>query len=168
MTSARGSFRRLLRYASALSILAGAKAQVLPCALGITTLTVSNGADATDLAEALLCSGGQFEASWVGEVLISRTVRVSNGTSLRISGMASGGSIVDGGGLHQLFEVSGGSTLELQGISLFNGFSGEGGGAVALSDSSSLEVSGCSFDGNKAGAGGTNLQNIAISHQVPK
>lgn len=158
MASAQANCGRLLRYLSLLSIFAGANAQVLPCALGVTNLTVSNSVEANDLAEALLCSGGQFEASWVGEVLVSRTVRVSNGTSLRISGTSSGGSIVDGGGLYQLFHVSGGSTLELKGLSLVNGFSDEGGAAVAVSDASSLEVSGCSFDGNRAGAGGMSLQ----------
>ena len=87
--------------------------------------------------------------TWVGEVALTRTIAVSDGTSLNISGSSSGGSVVDGDEQNQLFNVSGGSTLGLQGLSLFNGASWDG-GAVGLSGSSSLEIVDCSFDGNTA------------------
>ena len=132
--------------------------QVLPCAPGISNLTVSNSAQAVDLTDSLSCSGGQFGVSWVGEVLLSRTIAVSDGTSLKVSGSSSGGSVIDGGGLHQLFNVSGGSTLDLEGLSLVNGASGWG-GAVALVGSSALSLFDCSLYGNTAsrGDGGMNL-----------
>lgn len=140
MQSARGS-RGLLPCASLLNILnrsssgsvarclmwfglflAVAKSQLLPCAGGVTNRTISNSAQAFDLTEVLMCSGGQFEVTWVGEVLLTRTIAVSDGTSLKVLGSSSGGSVIDGEGLqHQLFNVSEGSTLELQGLSLMNG-----------------------------------------------
>lgn len=176
MQSARGS-RGLLPCASLLNILhrsstgfvarclmwfglflAVAKSQVLPCAVGVTNRTISNSAQAFDLTEVLMCSGGQFEVTWVGEVLLTRTIAVSDGTSLKVLGSSSGGSVIDGERLHQLFNVSEGSTLELQGLSLMNGASSSAGGAVALSGSSSLGIVDCSFEFNNAtGDGGTNV-----------
>lgn len=149
---------RLLRLAFLLSVLAIVKSQLLlPCAPGVTNKTVSNSAQAFDLTEALLCSGGQFEVTWVGQVVLDSTIAISDGTSLKVLGSSSGGSVVDGGGLHQLFNVSSNtSILELQGLSLVNGASTLDGGAVALANSS-LEVNDCSFDGNTAaGYGGAN------------
>lgn len=157
MRSALGS-HGLLRCVSLLNILAVAKSQVLPCTAGVTNRTISNSAQAFDLTDVLMCSGGQFEVTWVGEVLLTRTITVSDGTSLKVLGSSSGGSVIDGGGLHQLFNVSEGSTLELQGLSLMNGASSSAGGAVALSDSSSIKVVDCSFEFNNAtGDGGTNV-----------
>ncbi len=154
MNPARGS-RKLLRFIFLLSILAIVRSQVLPsCPLGITNLTISNTAQAVDLADALLCSGGRFEVDWVGELLLPRTIAVSDGSSLKISGSSSGGSVVDGGAQKQLFSVSGASFLDLQGLSLVNGNSSSGGGATGLSGSSSLRVVNCSFEGNSVGGGG--------------
>eukprot|EP00903_Cladosiphon_okamuranus_P016944 g15619.t1 len=146
----------LLRCAPLLSILATAKSQqLLPCALGVTSTTVTTSAQAADLADALFCSGGQFEVTWVGEVLLNSALTVSGGTFLKVTGSSSVGGVVDGGAQTQLFNVSGGSTLELQGLSLVNGVSSSGGGAVGLSDMSSLAIANCSFEGNTdAGADG--------------
>ncbi len=152
MKPARGSCE-LLRFVCLLSILAIAKSQSLPCPVGITKLTVSDNTQAVDLADALLCSGGQFEVTWVSEVLLTRTIDVPDGTSLKILGSSFGGSVVDGGAQNQLFNVSGASLLHLQDLSLVNGFSSRGGGAIGLSGSSSLEAVNCSFGDNTAGAG---------------
>ena len=134
-----------------LSILAVAKSQVLPaCPAGIINRTIANSAQAVNLTETLLCSGGHFEVTWVGDVSLTRAIAVSDGTSLEISGSSSGRSIVDGGAENQLFNVSNGSTLGLQGLSLVNGASSLGGGAVGLSGSSSLEIVDCWFNGNTA------------------
>lgn len=94
MKPAVGSFGILLAF------LALSKPQTLPpCAVGVTTLVVSSNAEALDLSEALLCSGGQFEVAWVGNVRITSTIAVSNGTSLRITGSSFGAQgVVDGGG----------------------------------------------------------------------
>lgn len=153
MTPAQGC-SGLVRLVSLLSILSIAKSQVLPCPLGVTNRTVFNSAQAVDLSDALLCSGGQFDVTWVGEVTLTRTIALVNGTSLKISGSSSGGSVIDGGDQNQLFNVSGGSTLDLQGLSLVNGASSWGGGAVGLSGSSSLGIADCSFAGNTASGDG--------------
>lgn len=163
MKSARGS-RELLLCVSLLPVVAVAKSQVLPCAAGVNNRTISNSAQAVDLTEVLFCSGGQFEVNWVGEVLLSRTIAVSDGTSLKVSGSSSGGSVIDGGGTYQLFNVSEGATLELQGLLLVNGASSSAGGAIALSGSSSLEVRNCSFEFNNAtaGDGGKNASGSSV------
>lgn len=71
-----------------------------PCDVGINTLIVSSTAQALDLTAALLCSGGgQFEVTWLGEVLITSTITVSEGISLKVTGSSFiGQGVVDGGG----------------------------------------------------------------------
>eukprot|EP00752_Nemacystus_decipiens_P017814 g15971.t2 len=118
-------------------------------------------AEALELSEALLCSGaGEFEAIWSGEVLVTSTIFVSNGTSLKItssssstslvftSGGAATGSqaVIDGGDEVQLFVVDAISSLELNGLSLQRGLAGAG--AVEVMDSSLLTAVDCSFSYN--------------------
>lgn len=154
----------LLPSVSLLLSIAGTGSQALPCALGVTNRTISSSVQAANLAEALLCYGGQFEVAWVGDVLLPGTIHVSNGTFLKVSGSSPGGSVVDGGAQHQLFNVSGGSVLELKDLSLVNGASSSG-GAVGLSVSSSVEIVDCSFHGNAAtsGNGGTFVVHVEMS-----
>lgn len=128
------------------------------CPAGIDARNVSSAADALDLRDALLCSGpGVFEVSWSGRVALTRTIVVSNGTSVRFSGYGTGEA--DGAGIVRLFEVHDGSTLELDRFSLVRGaesgeviegtFIGYGGGLL-VSGSSRLAVSSCSFVSNFA------------------
>eukprot|EP00903_Cladosiphon_okamuranus_P007092 g6891.t2 len=152
-----------------LAFLALAKSQTLPaCDVGVTTLVVSSTADVVDLSEALLsCAGGQFEVTWVGEVLITSTIVVPGGTSLKVTGSSFGQGVVYGGGQVRLFEVSPSSALELDFLSLVGGYAhgsdgsvyAAGGGAVALlgdlfgpsSDTAvSVDIVDCAFVGNTA------------------
>lgn len=95
-------------------------------------------------------------------MLISRTLAVSNGTSLNIAGAGTG--VIDGGGVTQLFEVEGGASLELDGMTLTGGLASFGGsspdrmsadgGAVCLAQDSQLSAVDCSFFDNIADFGG--------------
>lgn len=142
--------------------------QVVPvsgavCSARIDARNVSSAADALDLSDALLCSGpGVFEVNWSGKVSLARTIVISNGTSVRVSGYGMGEA--DGAGVVRLFEVRNGSTLELDGFSLVRGgaesveviegtFIGYGGGLL-VSGLSRLAVSSCSFVNNFATSSG--------------
>lgn len=125
------------------------------CPVGVTTLTVATTAEALELSEALLCSGaGDFEVEWSGEVLVTKTISVSNSTSLTVTGSGSTmlpQAVIDGGGDVQLFVVDAGSSLELNSLSIQRGLAWPGsGGAVEVVDSSLLTVIDCSFSYNNA------------------
>lgn len=90
-------------------VIVSSESQTL-CADGLTELSVSSAAEAAELSNALLCSGsGQFEVDWSGNVLVSTTFAISNGTSLKVTGV--GAAVIDGGGMTQLFAVEGGAFL---------------------------------------------------------
>lgn len=136
---------------SLLSVLGLAKAQATPCEAGVTTRNVTSTADALELSDALRCSGpAEFEIDWVGEALLTRTIAVSNGSSVKVMGRGAGEAVIDGGGAVRLFEVNEGSTLELNRVSLVGGFSSGDGGAVHLAADSRLSVVNCSFVENIA------------------
>lgn len=156
------------RVSSLLASLWLSTSQVVPvtgavCPAGIDARNVSSAADALALSDALLCSGpGLFEVSWRGKVSLARTIVISNGTSVRVSGYGTGEA--DGAGLVRLFEVRNGSTLELDRFSLVRGgaeseevvegtFIGYGGGLL-VSGSSRLAASSCSFVSNFATVSG--------------
>lgn len=65
-------------------------------------------------------------------------------------------AIVDAGAVGGLFKVSDGSTLRLSGL-LLEGGHAEQGGAVNLNSSSSLVVFGCTFANNSAADGGNTI-----------
>lgn len=72
-------------------LVAFAKAQAtLPCSLDRSLWTVASSEDAVTLATSLRCSDGDFAVQWVGEVTVTETIRVTNGTSLNITGDGSG------------------------------------------------------------------------------
>lgn len=134
------------------------------CAPGVTTRNVSNTEQALELSDALYCSGSaQFEVHWVGEVLLTQTIAVSNGNSIKVMGRGADEAVIDGGGAVRLFEVNKGSTLELNGVSLVGGWSSGKGGAVQLSDFSRLAAANCSFVGNVAGTPQTDYSSIPSS-----
>lgn len=144
----------LARYLVLHVMMVSTKSQSL-CADGITEFPVSSTAQALELSNALLCSGpGQFEVGWSGNVVISRTLILSNGTSLKVAGAGTG--VIDGGGVTRLFEVEGGASLELNGMSLTGGLASFGassvdhGGAVYLAQDSQLSAVDCLFFDNNA------------------
>lgn len=74
---------------------------------GVTALSVSSTAEALELTNELQCSGaGDFEVEWSGEVVVTKTLAVSNGTSLKVTGSIFDGAVMDGGGAIQLFVVA--------------------------------------------------------------
>lgn len=92
-------------------------------------------------------------------MLLTRTVSISNGTSVKIRGDGGEEAVIDGGGAVQLFQVKNGSALELLGLSLMGGNDSSldevNGGAVLVLSRSRLDVYNCSFSGNYAdGSGG--------------
>ena len=106
--------------------------------------------DAEELSEALLCDGppGSFAVSWHGNVILSRTLSVSNGTTLSVAGSSNStdvdsGAVIFSDGTILLLEVNLGSTVSLTGLT----FSG-GDGAVRVSGKSFVEVTDCSFMDN--------------------
>ncbi|CAM9114240.1 unnamed protein product [Ectocarpus sp. 8 AP-2014] len=103
------------------------------CSVDNSRLSVGSTEDAATLAIALECSNGDFDVQWVGDVFVAQTIRVTNGTSLNITG-AGPGAIADGRDATQLFVVDGGSRLHLSGMSLIHGNASLG-GAVSLSQS---------------------------------
>ena len=109
---------------------------------------VSSTADANVLSEALTgCEGGAFSVLWTGHVVLEQEIAVTNGTSLSISGIDL--AAADGNGSTSLFSVEN-ATLNIENMTLMNGFrNGTGGGAI-LSDGGGVHISGTAvFEGNK-------------------
>lgn len=153
------------------------------CPEGIDARVVSNTAEASELGEALLCSGaGYFEVDWIGEVVLERSIIISNGSSVKVTGVDPGEAVIDGGDAIRLFQVSGSSTLLLNGLSLVGGFvtstesdddeadykfefralqtvpeiaqDGSGGAVFVADEDSRLTASTCTFARNSADARG--------------
>lgn len=142
-----------------LGVTISSPAMSTPCPADVTTLSVSSTAEAVELSEALLCSGsGKFEVEWSGEVLVTKTMSVSNSTSLKIIGSGSTSppqAVINGGDEVRLFVVQGGSSLELNNLSIQPGMAWPGiGEAVLVMDSSQLTVVDCSFSYSEAWSSG--------------
>lgn len=114
---------------------------------------VDDTASATALANSLKnCSGGVFEVEWKGHVVVTQTIRVVDGTTLRVTGIeitaagnddaatvhdddddsaicvssslaSTAAGVVDGGGKIRLFAVVNNSSLYLNNIDIRNGSS---------------------------------------------
>ena len=114
-----------------------------PCPMNEKQMVVASTSDAETLAEALLCDGpGVFAVSWNGDVMLSKTISVSNGSTLDVTGSSSestnGAVISDGTVL--LFEVDLGSTVSLKGLTFSSGDR-----ALLVAGESVVEVVDCSF-----------------------
>lgn len=126
----------------------------MPCTSStlVAPTVVEDAAGALLLAQAVNCSGGDFDVSWVGSVTVAETIRVSDGTVLSVEGTAHGNSsFVDGAGEVSLFYADGG-TLRLSDLSLVDGV-GENGAAIHVVDSE-LTLERCTFSGNNASSSG--------------
>ena len=118
-----------------------------PCPTTIQAMDVTNTLDAENLAEALLCDGsGSFAVSWYGDIMLSRTISVSNGSTLNITGSSegTGGAFVIGDGTLLLFQVDLGSNVSLTGLTLSGGD-----GALEVAGGSFIEMIDCNFMHNK-------------------
>ncbi|CAM9127983.1 unnamed protein product [Choristocarpus tenellus] len=113
--------------------------------------------DVEQLAVNISCSMGTFSAVWYGELSLSTTLTVAEGTSLSIRGADTLASI-DGGATLPLFDVNSG-TLSLQGLILRRGNATDvaaeyvQGGAIRIVDGT-LDVTGCTFESNEANESG--------------
>lgn len=150
--------------------------EVPRCPQDRVDLVVDSIASAMELANATLCSGGNFTVQWNGNLNINETTNVLNGTHLNITGISN--AEVDGGGKVRLFSVQNGS-LYLNNIRIVNGTGSEGGaiileanselfaddvvfssntahnvGGAIFSETSAVELMSTTFDGNSARYGG--------------
>ena len=107
---------------------------------------VESTSDALELANATSCSGGDFSVEWRGHVDVGITIRVLDGTSVRITGVSE--AVANGGGTVPIFFISNGY-LYLNNIGIANG-NGSEGGAIFADSGSKLFVEGVSFTSNTA------------------
>eukprot|EP00752_Nemacystus_decipiens_P005317 g4823.t1 len=131
-----------------LLVVFGRAQELRNCSVETSHLTVDSTEAAATLAASLDCSNGDFEVEWVGEVFVTDTIHVTNGTSLSITGAGSGG-IADGGNVTQLFVVDRGSTLRFSDMTLAHGNASSGGAINAFEASVSFSGS-ISFISNSA------------------
>ena len=131
-------------------------------------IVVATTAEEETLAEALQCDGpGVFTVSWNGDVLISRTISVSNGSTLDVPGSSSestNGAVI-GEGTVLLFEADLGSTVLLSSFTLSGG-----NGALSVAVESIVKVVDCIFMFNNktstSSYGGGGLT-VLFGHHAP-
>ena len=124
-----------------------------PCPSTVEEMDVTTTTHANTLAEALLCEGSaSFTVSWHGNVILSRTLSVSNGSTLNVaasSESADTGAVVTSDGTLLLFEADLGSTVSLTGLTLHGGD-----GALTVTGGSLVEVIDCTFTKNNRTSSG--------------
>ena len=131
-------------------------------------MVVATTAEEETLAEALQCDGpGVFTVSWNGDVLISRTISLSNGSTLDVTGSSSestNGAVI-GDGTVLLFEADLGSAVLLTSLTLSGG-----NGALSVAVESIVEVVDCIFMFNNktstSSYGGGGLT-VLFGHHAP-
>ena len=143
-----------------------------PCPATVEELVVATTSDADKLADDLLCDGpASFTASWHGIFMVSRTVSVSNGSTLNVTGVsgsedADTGAVVISDGSVRLFEVDIGSAVSLAGLTMSGGD-----GALRVTRGSFAEVIDCRFLHNERTSsefgGGLAVLLIVLFHLCP-
>ena len=98
------------------------------------TWVVEDSTQARALAEAVNCSGGTFDVLWKGFVTVERTIYVSSGTVITITGVGEPSTAVMHGGLHTRILTAIEASLHMINVSLSSG-SSVFGGAIAASAS---------------------------------
>ena len=117
------------------------------------TWVVEDSAQVQAMAEAVNCSGGAFEVAWIGNITVDKTIYVSHGTVLNISGIGPPSSAVINGGIQTRLLTVINASLYISDVDLSSGSSVVG-GAIAAS-SSNVTLTRTSFSGNRAsGMGG--------------
>lgn len=130
------------------------QAWAVPCSSSslVPPMVVKTSTEATQLAEAVNCSGGIFSVEWKGRVTLDREIKIGTNTSLEVIGETNGASYVDGMDEHPLFQTDGGE-LRLYNLTLTNG-NGEDGGAISAKHGADIAVNNCNFTANNANRGG--------------
>jgi hypothetical protein len=81
-------------------------AQTKGCSLRPELFTVANERDVAKLTTAALCDNAIITANWRGNIQLTETIVVGNGTSLTVTGASAKTAGIDGGKKVQLFEVA--------------------------------------------------------------
>ena len=132
-----------------------------PCSTIEQEMVVATTSEAETLAGALQCDGrGVFTVSWNGDVIIPRTISVSNESTLNVTGSSdSTNGAVIGDGTVLLFDINLGSTVSLRGLTLSGG-----NGALLVAGESIVEMVDCSFIFNsKTSTSGGGLSVLFLS-----
>lgn len=140
---------------SLISVLINDKVTSAPCASGVTAINVTTRDDAQNLSDALECTGGGgvFDVTWYGNVTVSQTIAVRDGSTVTVSGATSppdGAAVVDGAEEARLFFVNGASTLNLHNLVLQGGWHNANGSAVYAEAQSTVKMFNCEFTDNTA------------------
>ena len=143
-----------------------------PCPSTVEEMVVTTTTDAKTLAEALLCDGpANFTVSWHGDVMLSHTMSLSNGSILNVASSlentdADTGAVVTSDGTLLLFKVDHGSTVSLTGLTLYGGD-----GGLRVTGDSFVEVIDCTFKNNNItssdlGGGLTRLLSLYLAQRT--
>lgn len=117
---------------------------------------VSTSDDVQSLRDALNCTGQRsLSVTWRGAIQIDERIVVSTGKSLTVSG-ANGDDQdeIDAGHNDGIFLVSDQSMLTLKYLTLRDGNASSSGGAIAITNASTVVVEDCNFTGNSAEGSG--------------
>jgi hypothetical protein len=123
--------------------------------------TVTNARDVARLTTAALCDNAIIKANWQGNIQLTDTIVVGNGTILTVSGASAKTTIIDGGNTVQLFDVWG--ELNLMNMTLSNGNTSFDGGAIFNRANTKVAASGSVFSGHQARFGGAILSEFNSS-----
>ncbi|KAG5185651.1 hypothetical protein JKP88DRAFT_244289 [Tribonema minus] len=123
----------------ALAVATVRQAGSAPCAVEQQALEVATVADIATLQEAVACTGGGVEATWLGRLQLESTIAVAAGTTLTIQGYSPALSAIDGSLQVRLFSVATEATLKLSSLSLLNG-AGPIGGTILARNFSTVEL----------------------------
>src|SRR5262249_32037040 len=94
-----------------------------------------------------------FDSSLNGQTITLTSGELVVNKSVTINGPGAANLAVNGNDTIRVFHVSGGTTVTISGLSIANGYSEAGGGAI-YNDHSTLTVTDCTIAGNFGGIGG--------------
>jgi filamentous hemagglutinin family protein len=111
--------------------------------------TVQNGVDVATAGATLNLAAATYT--------LTNTVAI--GKSLTLNGASSASSTVSGNNAVQVFSIAGGSTVNLNNLTVINGFDDVQGGGIRVNGGSTLNLSNSTFTGNKTDGFGGALRN---------
>ncbi|CAM9121465.1 unnamed protein product, partial [Sphacelaria rigidula] len=112
---------------------------------------VRDAATVDELAAAVACSGGMFDVTWEGMVVVDRAIKITGGTALNVTGIGSK-SGMEGAGANRFFTVTNAS-LYVSRMQFSNG-TADVGGAIFAVEGSNISLSETNFMHNVAFASG--------------
>jgi hypothetical protein len=139
--------------------LAGTAVLLLAWTASARAATITNASDSgPGSLRAVIAAAGNgdtvdFDADLAGQTIVLTSGPINVDKSLTIDGLGASQLAIDGGHASQILTVTAGD-LSISGLTLVNGSAPENGGAIAQTGAGSLDVSGCVFTGNTAGAAG--------------